>query len=148
MSKYLLSLCVGLLFFSCTSTTETPLPKTSVYYEVPLQLSQYRTLLSPGGIALIPHSTIASMRAGLAGLAIVHAIDREEFYAFDLACPVEPTPWTQLRLSGLELRCPKCESHFDLLSGTGRPLSGPARSPLRSYRIQRLSRQDKLLVTN
>lgn len=148
MSKYLLSLCVGLLFFSCTSTTETPLPKTSVYYEVPLQLSQYRTLLSPGGIALIPHSTIASMRAGLAGLAIVHAIDREEFYAFDLACPVEPAPWTQLQLSGLELRCPKCESHFELLSGTGRPLSGPARSPLRSYRVQQLSRQGKLLVTN
>ena len=108
MSKYLLSLCVGLLFFSCTSTTETPLPKTSVYYEVPLQLSQYRTLLSPGGIALIPHSTIASMRAGLAGLAVVYAIDREEYYAFDLACPVEPAPWTQLQLSGLELRCPKC----------------------------------------
>ena len=148
MSQYLRSLYLGLLLSSCATSTETPIPSTSVYYEVALQLPQFRPLLSPGGIALISHSTIASMRAGLAGLAIVHAVDQEAYYAFDLACPVELAPWSALQLSGLELRCPKCGSRFDVLSGTGRPLSGPARSPLRRYRVQRLSRQDKLLVSN
>ena len=108
MSQYLRSLCLGLLLSSCATSTETPIPSTSVYYEVALQLPQFRPLLSPGGIALISHSTIASMRAGLAGLAIVHAIDHEAYYAFDLACPVELAPWSALQLSGLELRCPKC----------------------------------------
>ncbi len=148
MCLRLRSLCFGLLLSSCSTSTETPLPNTSVYYEVSLQLSQYRSLLSPGGIALVPHSTIVSMRAGLAGLAIIHAVDREAYYAFDLACPVEPAPWSQLQISGLELHCPQCGSRFEVLSGSGRPLSGPARAPLRSYRVQRVPGQDKLLISN
>ena len=148
MSLHLRSICLGLLLSSCATSTETPLPHTAVYYEVALQLPQYRPLLSPGGIAIVSHSTIASMRAGLAGLAIIHAVDHEAYYAFDLACPVEPAPWSQLQLDGLELRCPQCSSRFEVLSGSGRPLSGPARSPLRSYRAQRLPRQDKLLISN
>ena len=88
------------------------------------------------------------MRVGARGLALVHALEREEYYAFDLACPVEPYPWVRLELSGLELRCPKCASHFDILSGMGRPTSGIARSPLRRYRAVRLEGQAKLLITN
>ena len=148
MRRLISGLLSLLMLSACGGSTESPIPPAPVYYEVALQLPQYRPLQSPGGVVLVPRSEFEAMRVGARGLALVHALEREEYYAFDLACPVEPYPWVRLELSGLELRCPKCESHFDILSGTGRPTSGVARSPLRRYRAVRLEGQAKLLVTN
>ena len=108
MRRLISGLLSLLMLSACGASTESPIPPAPVYYEVALQLPQYRPLQSPGGIVLVPRSEFEAMRVGARGLALVHALEREEYYAFDLACPVEPYPWVRLELSGLELRCPKC----------------------------------------
>lgn len=123
------------------------MPSARVYYELFPQQAAYRELLSPGGMALIPSSPVASMSVGLQGLAVVRALTTEEYYAFDLACSVEPAPWSRLERVGLQLQCPRCGSRFDVLSGAGTPVSGPAQYPLRRYRASRTS-QGYILVVN
>ena len=46
-----------------------------------------------------------------------------------------------------QLDCPTCHSSYELLSGLGAPIAGPARSPLLRYRVHPLDRY-RLLIAN
>lgn len=135
------------LLSSCERAVESPVPRWSVYYEFSPQQTAYRDLLTPGGLVLIPESNVASMRLSPMGIAVVRSLTEEQYYAFDLACTVESSPWSRLERSGLQLRCPRCGSRYDILSGSGVPIEGVAKYPLRRYRASRTV-QGLILVTN
>lgn len=135
------------LLSSCERAVESPVPRWGIYYELAPQHAAYRELLTPGGMILVTESEVASMRLSPAGIAVVRSLTEDEYYAFDLTCTVETNPWSRLERSGLQLRCPRCGSRYDVLSGAGVPLEGPANSPLRRYRASRTS-QGLILVTN
>lgn len=135
------------LLASCGQTVESPVPRWQVYYELSPQQTEYRELLAPGGIVLLRESPIASMPLPPLGIAVVRSFTTADYYAYDLACSVEANPRSQLMRAGLQLRCPRCGSTFDILSGTGIPTSGVAKYPLRTYRAS-LTGRGTILVTN
>lgn len=69
---------------------------------------------------------------GYGGILIVHSwtpMDASQPYtAYDLSCPVEISRTTQVvpTEDGWFAVCPVCHSKFDIGSGMGNPLSGPA----------------------
>ena len=60
--------------------------------------------------------------------------------AFDLACPVEARQNVRVYIDveHMVARCPECGSEYDVYSGYGNPVSGPAKEDgynLRRYRV-------------
>lgn len=97
---------------------------------------------------MVTEPPTASARIGLRGLAVVHALTGQaNYYAYDLACPHELGQLVRLELRETQLDCPSCHSSYELLSGLGAPIAGPARSPLLRYRVQPLDRY-RLLIAN
>lgn len=74
---------------------------------------------------------------GFGGLILGHSTFGN-YYAFDLACPVEANAKTLLQLSKDKpgkATCPQCGTVYDLNSG-GFPESGAGKERLATYRIQ------------
>lgn len=77
---------------------------------------------------------------GYGGVLVYHGID--QFYAYDLSCPHEASRTIHIKVEedGLNATCPKCNSRFDLDSGVGFPVSGPANEEnfhLKSYKVNK-----------
>lgn len=73
--------------------------------------------------------------------------------AFDLACPVEQRQDVRIVTDYEEncARCPVCGSTYDIVNGTGMPLSGVAareKYGLRRYRVSAGSSGEYIVVTN
>lgn len=144
---YLL-LGLALLLGACSETDRPVSPAGSVACRLELQDSRYRALLAPGGIATVTEPPTASSRIGLRGLVVVHGLTGQaDYFAYDLACPHELGQLVRLELRETQLDCPTCHSSYELLSGLGAPIAGPARSPLLRYRVHPLDRY-RLLIAN
>lgn len=139
----MLSVLVG-----CGHTAEPTTPIAPVHATLYLHAPKYRPLLSAGGIVLLTSPQTANERLGYAGLVVVRALSGDEFYVFDLACPYERGAIQRLEVRDLEVRCPKCGSAYEVLHGSGVPISGPSRSPLRRYRAQYDAHSNHLAITN
>ncbi len=137
-----------LSIFSCEDNVNFKTPNLPVYVELNLQLLANRPLMTPGGILLLDEARIEGERLGFGGLAVVRDLLDTKFYAFDLACPYENNASVQLEIKDLSLRCPKCKSEFEVVSGTGVPTKAPAHSPLRRYHCSYNSRTYQLVVSN
>lgn len=133
---------------ACHSSEEPQTPIYPVYLQVSLQQSVYRTLLSPATIVVVETPVSASDRLGFGGLAIVHGWGLNEYYSYELACPYENKSDLHLQVQGSELICPQCKTKYEVLSGSGVPIEGVGKSPLRCYRV-RYDQQIKMLtITN
>lgn len=77
-------------------------------------------------------------RTGFGGILLVTDV-MGNCLAYDLACPVEMSPTTRLRVPSGELyaECPVCGSTFDIYTNHGNPRSGPAAD--RKYALKRYS---------
>lgn len=154
IARYLISwglFALSLLsLWACEEGQEPSTPLLPVYLEVSLQASQYRPLRSPGSIVLVKQGQSVYERLGYGGLALVHGLQLEAFYAFDLSCPYENRADIRLMLSreGLQLRCPECTTEYDVLEGTGAVLSGVGRNPLRRYSTRYDAMRQELRVSN
>ena len=124
-------------------------PLRSVWLNLPLQAQPYRALLEPTGAVTIVEPPTETSAIGYAGVLIVHGLLPNQFYAYDLSCPVENSPI--IRIVGhdpLNVRCPKCQTKYDVLSGSGAVLSGSGRSPLRKYKAFYHEVERKLKISN
>lgn len=124
-------------------------PLRSVWLNLPLQAQPYRALLEPTGAVTIVEPPTETSAIGYAGVLIVHSLLPNQFYAYDLSCPVENSPI--IRIVGhdpLNVRCPKCQTKYDVLSGSGAVLSGSGRSPLRKYKAFYHEVERKLTISN
>lgn len=133
---------------SCSSTTEPNTPVAPVYILRSLYEADLQALSSPGGMVRLTQPRAIGERLGYGGILLVRSLVEEQFYAYDLACPHEIPNVIQLEISDLDIFCPSCGSHYEVLHGSGAPLSGDARSPLRKYKTQYLSTTNQIRVTN
>lgn len=113
-----------------------------------LQLSEYRELLNLGTVVRVvsPRSTFD--RLGYGGLAVVHGLELERYYAFDLSCPYENRSDVRLVLRELDMHCPECKTSYDVLGGSGAVLNGVGRVPLRRYRVSYEALTRRLIISN
>ncbi len=137
-----------LSIFSCEDSANFKTPNFPVYVELNLQESRNQVLLTPGEILVLDEARIEGERLGFGGLIIVRDLLQTKFYAFDLACPYENDSSILLEVKGFLVRCPKCKSEFDVVSGSGIPTKEPARHPLRPYPTSYNPRTYTLVVSN
>lgn len=137
---------------SCGNPVVSLLPEWPVYYELILNSARAKPLLTPGGYLMITQPEAAYSAIGFGGLLIVRAaIDDsgtgDDFYAYDLACPLERDREVKVYVNkALNAECPKCKSQYSILYGGGNPIEGDSKSPLRSYRVIRLD--NRLIISN
>lgn len=146
MQRVLYGLMLLGILCACGDRLAPTTPSLPVWLELPLQ--SHTSLLSPGGMERITQARLAHDRLGFAGVLVVRSLTDEAFFAYDLACPYEMSPSVQLVQDDLQVRCPECGGQYDVLSGSGAPISGPSRSPLRPYRTQYISSTRVVRVVN
>lgn len=135
----------------CGQVQESPLVRVPVYYEVDLNSSQGKALLTPGGYLRITEPNIAYSAIGVGGLLIVCGTltdgSGHTYYAYDLACPVEQNPAVKLTVNAsLNAECPSCHTQYSILYGGGNSLSPAHQAPLLRYRV--LQTGHRLRITN
>jgi nitrite reductase/ring-hydroxylating ferredoxin subunit len=115
------------LFFSCSKdSNDTTIPSVPVNYTIYLTLPQYTNLNSPGSYSIVDGH-------GYRGI-IVYRRSQDEFVAFDLACPYDPTTSGAILTvdsSGITMVDAHCGSKFSLYDGS--ILKGPATRPMKGY---------------
>lgn len=94
---------------------------------------------SPAGF----HFT-ANTHLGFGGVLLIGGIDPFTAdpnvpLAYDLACPVECKPSVRVSVDAatLEAVCPVCGSHYNVMTGGGAPVSGPALTGEYKYGLRR-----------
>jgi hypothetical protein len=124
-------ICTGWLIclcFSCEKEEYSNIP----YAPVNLMLYDYEMMQlagSPSYLAFTQPKN-AGDQLGYGGILVVHGLDfnaTPNYYAYDLACPVEAQRNTRIRPdslnSGITAVCSRCGSVFNIASG-GYPESG------------------------
>lgn len=139
---------VAVLLGCSTSGEPVKTPERPVYAELYLQATPYQVLLSPGGMLRLTTPTTSMEQLGFGGLLVVHGLKPGFYYAYDLSCPVENSPLVRIELQGLDIKCPTCGTSYDALGGTGAPISGIGRSPLRPYHASYNPTQYLLSIRN
>lgn len=149
------TLAIALVFIlaNCNKNNnnqQNDIPNVPVSVTVNMNLPEYLSLQSQGGWAYI--------EGGVKGIVLYHHYD-DNFYALERNCPYQPfdsCATVTVELNNVFLRCghyksdtdttwvPCCNSHFSLEAGY--LISGPARYPLKNYRISRSG--NVLYVTN
>ncbi|MDO4771469.1 hypothetical protein [Porphyromonas sp.] len=133
----------SLFFVSCKSSVEPhPLPDAPVRLTLDLSGADF-ALREPLATVEIHSPRMADEYVGLGGVVVVHGLQAStgsQYYAYDLACPVEVPGISVVRhttdpaYEGLVLyRCPSCGSVYELALGIGNPITGAARHPLKQY---------------
>jgi len=121
------------MFFSLISCTdyESSIPIRPVYIN---RINAYG-IKSVGTYLYIDKTTQASDRIGFGGILVVHAYD-DNFYAFDLACPVEANEKVRIsKPEGLICKCDSCGESYDLTFGLGIPLNHISKQGLKRYSV-------------
>lgn len=130
----------------CDNTSESSIPDAPVNLQLNMLVAPYNTFNTPNSYIIYDKRKNEIDRIGYGGILLY--IDYEGKYcAFDLTCPYEVSP--NVRVSPNDegkAVCDKCGSVFELLYGIGAPVSGPAKEPLKRYRV--VLSNNWLYVTN
>ena len=136
--------CLFMFFLSVVACEK--IPENPVYGEVLFSfylqdrdkvlrgVNEYKTFIP--GINYFPK---IGEKLGLGGLLVVHTpfIDKDEFCAFDLACPNELNPnrntIVEVDKDGINAICPKCGTKYQIFDGFGLALNG--KYGLRMYHV-------------
>lgn len=148
--KALFLLGAGLtLFSSCSTDVPSTIPDGYlVNCTINLNDAQFSPLKTPGTALSVNVPFSYNTQLGYGGLIIVHALSPENtFYAFDSSCPYEKEQNIKVKVSQLEAICPQCGSKFDIVTGFGVPIAGPARNPLKRYNSVYFSK-DMIRIVN
>lgn len=96
-------------------------------------------VVSPAGF----HFT-SNTHLGFGGVLLIGGVDpftseSNVPLAYDLACPVECKPSVRVNVdvNSLEAVCPVCGSHFNVVTGGGSPIAGPALTGHYKYGLRR-----------
>ena len=116
------------------SSNESDIPIRPVY----IKRNIYTYSLSSYGSSLyiIKAVSLPSEEIGDGGILIIHAFDGN-YYAFDLACPVEVNENVRIGKpdGSLISKCDSCGERYDLSFGLGTPLNHISKQPLKRYTV-------------
>lgn len=122
-----------LCLLAACSRLESSIPDMPVYVERNLNTIN---CLFPGNYFRLTSPVTAMDRIGFGGILLVCAFDGQ-YYAFDLACPVECNSKTKVGAPDdlLISTCPVCGERYDMSFGLAVPTQGLSKEPLRRYRV-------------
>ena len=130
--KKVISFLLFLSLFAC-GRYKSSIPESPVFMRRNLNTIN---CLFPGDYYYITEPQTASDRLGYGGLLLVRGFD-DQYYAYDLACPVECR--TDVRVGQpsevLEVVCPQCGESYQLGFGLGTPSTGISGEGLRRYSV-------------
>ena len=130
--KKVISFLLFLSLFAC-GRYQSSIPESPVFLRRNLNTIN---CLFPGDYYYITEPQTASDRLGYGGLLLVRGFD-DQYYAYDLACPVECR--TDVRVGQpsevLEVVCPQCGESYQLGFGLGTPSTGISGEGLRRYSV-------------
>lgn len=99
----------------------------------------WQGVVSPSGF---PYN--ANTYVGFGGVLLIGGVDPftndpNVPLAYDLACPVENSQTVRVAVdeSSLEAVCPKCGSHYNVITAGGAPVAGPALTGKYKYALWR-----------
>ncbi len=146
--RYLYCIFVALLFLSsCKETLRSEVPNFPIYYELDLRSYEARGLSSLGSVIILNKIDKLGMSLGSGAIAVVRSIDDgEQYFAFDLLCPNDYISRTNLEIDNIYLSCPKCNSKYEIMYGSGGVVEGISKTPLRKYKATMQS--NILRITN
>lgn len=129
-------------FYSCKDSYTSVIPY--VYVNQDILIKNYIELNIPAG-------TIYIGGVGYGGIIIVNnwGDSANPYLVFDAACTheVSSSVHVEVKENGTGLAtCPECGSQFMLFGGYGSPIKGPAKEPLKQYRV--ISVNGRLIITN
>lgn len=114
-----------------------------VNFQLALGISgEDKSLNNPFAYSTFTEARNKNERVGKSGLLVVNiGLDdyaRPMLSAFDLCCPYENMSNIKVKVNNKELKavCNACKSEFDILSGIGNRISGPASRGLFFYRVK------------
>jgi hypothetical protein len=115
------------------SSYESNIPTRSVY--IKRNINTYK-LNSYGSYLYISSKSLSSDEIGYGGILIVYAFDGN-YYAFDLACPVEVNENVRIGKpdGSLISKCDSCGERYDLSYGLGTPLNHISKQSLKRYSV-------------
>lgn len=139
------------LFSSCENNgTEDLLPNSPVYLYFSLGDARYTDLNSLGGYYAFTTKPTLTSYIGNGGILVVHSLSPLDtsypFAAYDLYCTYEKNVCVIPQKGGLYAICPKCGSKYDISSGFGNCVSGPAKQ-LRVYKTYYSASRNDIIVT-
>ena len=135
--KRFLSCLLVLLALSCSKFEESDIPYARVYLEIDLRY-QDKDL-----VGLYHHKSITAPRTagemtGYSGVLIICGTDTngETYYAYDLCCPHEAKRNIIVEADDAgNAICPECGTKYTIAYGSGAPVEGPSKYPLRRYSV-------------
>ncbi len=156
IKNFVLVFVLALFFISCNKDDEEIIPDSRVY--ISITLDDYSVFKNGIGEYLVCPADLrdkdrSGASYGYGGIILFHTMDMERTYvAYDRTCTNEVKSSVKINVNK-EGRgvCPQCGSVFNLLSGYGEVISGPAKYPLRSYTSHIYNSPvygDELQVTN
>jgi nitrite reductase/ring-hydroxylating ferredoxin subunit len=137
-----IALCLlALALNACGKTYISSIPDYPVYLELNLTF-EAKNLLPVSAYQIYTPQNIdqAIEKTGFGGVLVYHGIGSagtDAYFAFDAACPHEANRSVTVEVDDNHLYaiCPKCHTQYDLMSGSGTPVSGPGREQLKPYRV-------------
>lgn len=123
------------LGFSCDTEYFSPIPDARVVINLDLSTTDIGLVPLNSSKSFTTRRTV-SEQIGYGGVLVFHGTENglDKFYAFDLACPNEAKSTIRVFVEDqLFARCPVCKSKFEIYSGFGNPVEGPAKYPLKRY---------------
>ena len=120
---------------------DSTIPNVPVNFTVYLNLPQYQLLNTPNNYVIVNEY-------GYRGI-VIYRTDIENFVAFDLACPYDPTNSSaklQVDSSGITTVDPHCGSKFTLYDGS--IIHGPATRPMKPYNTDFQSSTNTVQIFN
>lgn len=145
---------MAMLSMSCTKEPVSSIPNYSVNITIDLsrewRLKElYSSKIFDSNYAFYQ----ANPQVGFGGILLYHGPNNngsgDRYYAFDAACPYEAQKnvTVEVEEGGMNAKCPKCGSVFDLSNGLGNPKTGSlATEYLRQYPVT--VGTDKIIVRN
>ena len=144
------------LFFiiqACEEELYSPIPNFSVDITLDLYFND-KDLIPPLATKSFIQPQGLAREVGFGGVVVINGFGNDiakNLYAYDLACPNEPTISKNIRIIPNDVGmavCPQCKAVYDLSFGKGLPQTGE-RYPLKSYRVLESSNGiDKYKIVN
>jgi nitrite reductase/ring-hydroxylating ferredoxin subunit len=140
---------VVLLVMSCNKADISDIPRMPVYLELDLQFKDkdlvgtyhYKEITSVSGQNY-------GTRLGYSGVLVVNGFDsnnKETYHAYELCCPHEAKKDITVKADDTGVaQCPECGTKYDIAYGSGAPLNGPSKYPLRKFDVTQ--RGSELLI--
>ncbi len=130
---FIYNVLVVLSLLSGCKDLETNVPNVPVYIVIDLGDYEYIPLQAVGSAIALSSAIPNYPRPGVGGIIVCHTNDG--YVAFDQCCTYNPGNIDRVTPQAVQAICPVCGSVFSLFDGTGFPTKGPAKFPLKRYRV-------------